>query len=200
MATVVGTVTNAAAPPAMAAAAAPLAPQQQQQQGRTDVLKWVKIALGVIAVLIVIIIIYEIISSFTSCTSKSTGLICSVKYLAQKAGDAIKTVANHLWLTIGLIAAGLAGFFGLSKFGGGGGGTGGGEGGGGGGENGGGGEEGGGGENGGGGGEDGGGGGGEDGGGGGIIEAGTVPLSPPLRSGPGPTYGSTGVVSNSVAS
>lgn len=136
------TKTTTTAPPSP-----PLTPQQKQNQ---QIWKWAKIILIVIGVLLVVLFLYNLVSNFFKCDPSSNSLWCSAQDAWTQIKNGVKTAADNIWLTLGIIAAGVLAAIGLSRAGGGGNPTGGGETGGGGGEHGGGGEEGGGGEHGGG--------------------------------------------------
>jgi hypothetical protein len=105
-----------------ALAAAPALAQAPIARQPTDVLRWVKIALGVIAVLIVLVVVITLLFG-TGCREQKgqkTNLLCAISDFGQRLGDVVRTAAQNIWLIIGTVVAGVAAFFGLGRRGGGG--------------------------------------------------------------------------------
>nr|UMO79748.1 hypothetical protein [Pandoravirus aubagnensis] len=117
MAAVVATTETAPAVEARLAGGIPVAGIEPAKP-QTSVWRWVKIALGIIAVLVVIVVIVTVLFG-TGCpkddkgTIKASSLLCGLASAGQAAARAVRRVASNIWAVIGAIGLAIAGFLGL---------------------------------------------------------------------------------------
>ncbi|BCU03813.1 hypothetical protein [Pandoravirus japonicus] len=107
-------------PVAIGAGALPSAAPSVAEPPRqaTSVLRWVKIALGIVAVLVVVAIVVTVLYG-TGCPKDKSGNIKPTNFLCGLAADgqqftkAVRKIAGSIWTYIAIAIAGIAALFGL---------------------------------------------------------------------------------------